>query len=105
MGCILFVMVSRSSVWDNQEKLDNEFIAEYLFCCFGLLCTVPVLRMAHRKWKETKQQPDTAGPGNMLGCCLIYFHFRWGKLSTLTVDHFTIDLAHLCARARPRGEI
>ena len=31
--------------------------------------------MAHRKWKETKQLPCTAGPGNMLGCCLISFHF------------------------------
>ena len=25
--------------------------------------------MAHRKWKEVKLQPGTAGPGNMLGCC------------------------------------
>ena len=33
--------------------------------------------MAHRKWKEAKQLPGTAGPGNMLGCCLIYFHFLW----------------------------
>ena len=33
--------------------------------------------MAHRKWKEAKQLPDTAGPGNMLGCCLIFFHFLW----------------------------
>ena len=31
--------------------------------------------MAHRKWKEAKQLPGTAGPGNMLGCCLIFFHF------------------------------
>ena len=27
--------------------------------------------MSHRKRKETKQQPGTAGPGNMLGCCLV----------------------------------
>ena len=33
--------------------------------------------MAHRKWKETKLQPGTAGPGNMLGCCLLCFHFLW----------------------------
>ena len=32
--------------------------------------------MAHRKGKEAKQLPGTAGPGNMLGCCLISFHFR-----------------------------
>ena len=41
----------------------------------SLTCTVLVLRMAHRIWKETEQQPGTAGPGNMLGCCLISFHF------------------------------
>jgi len=28
--------------------------------------------MAHQKWKEAKQLPGTAGPGNMLGCCLIF---------------------------------
>ena len=31
--------------------------------------------MAHRKWKEAKQLPGTAGPGNMVGCSLISFHF------------------------------
>ena len=31
--------------------------------------------IAHRKWKEIKQQPSTAGPGNMLGCCLLSFYF------------------------------
>ena len=31
--------------------------------------------MAYRKWKEAKQLPGTAGPGNMVGCCLISFHF------------------------------
>ena len=32
--------------------------------------------MAHWKWKEIKQQPGTAGPGNMLGSCLVPCHFR-----------------------------
>ena len=36
--------------------------------------------MAHRKWKEIKQQPGTAGPGNMLGTCLVSFHFLWAIL-------------------------
>ena len=27
--------------------------------------------MAHRKWKENKLQPGTAGPGNMPGCSLV----------------------------------
>ena len=31
--------------------------------------------MAHRKQKETKQQPSTAGPGNILGCCLVSLRF------------------------------
>ena len=52
-------------------------------------CTVRVDSLPHRKSIEIKQQPGTAGPGNMLGCCLIYFHFRWGKLSTLTVQRCT----------------
>ena len=50
-----------------------------------VICTVLVLRMAHRKWKEAKQQPGTAEPGNMLGCCLNSFHFLWAILSTSTV--------------------
>ena len=49
------------------------------------VCTVLVLRIAQRKWKDTKLQPGTAGPGNMLGCCLVYFHFLWAILSTSTV--------------------
>ena len=61
-------------------------------------CTVLVLRMAHRKWKETKQLPGTAGSGNMLGCCLIYFHFLWVILSTGTV------LCVLCATQLKKAE-
>ena len=37
-------------------------------------------RIALRKWKETKQEPGTAEPGNRLGCCLISFHFLWAIL-------------------------
>ena len=37
-----------------------------------------MLRMAQRKRKDTKQQPCTAGPGNMLGCCLMFFPFPVG---------------------------
>ena len=45
-----------------------------------------MLRMAHRKWIETEQQTGTAEPGNMLGCCLNYFHFLWAILKTSTVQ-------------------
>ena len=48
--------------------------------------TLCVDGLPHMKWKETKQQPCTDEPGNMLGCCLVSFHFLWGKLSTRTVD-------------------
>ena len=34
--------------------------------------------MAHRIWKETKQQPGTVGTGNMLGCCLVSLPFPVG---------------------------
>ena len=54
--------------------------------------TVPVLRMAHRKWKEAKQPPGRAEPGNMLGCCLNSFHFIWAILSTSTVHRPTLLL-------------
>ena len=42
--------------------------------------------MANRKWKDTKQEPGTAGPGNMLGCCLLYFHFLWAILCPQAVQ-------------------
>ena len=42
--------------------------------------------MAHRKWKEAKQLPDTAGPGNMLGCSLVSFHFLWAILCLQAVE-------------------
>ena len=42
--------------------------------------------MAHRIWKETKQEPGTAGPGNMIGCCSVSFSFLWSILSTSTVE-------------------
>ena len=48
-------------------------------------CRELLLWMAPRIWKETKQEPGTAGTGNMLGCCLICFHFLWAILSTITV--------------------
>ena len=64
------------------------------------LCTVLVLRMAHRIWKQTKQQPGTAGPGNMLGCCSVSFHFLLAIPSTSTVlDSFArSDSSHANSR-------
>ena len=47
--------------------------------------TVLVLRMAHRKWKEIKQQPGMLPGPAVPGCCLVSFHILWAILSTSTV--------------------
>ena len=37
------------------------------------------LRIAHRKWNLSSSL-GTAGPGNILGCCFVSFHFLWAIL-------------------------
>ena len=51
----------------------------------GFSSTVLVLRMAHRKRKETKQQPSMLPGPAVLGCCLVYFHILWALLNTSTL--------------------
>ena len=46
--------------------------------------------MAHRKWKEIKKQPGTAGPGNLLGCYLVSFHFLWVIHSIRPVESWAL---------------
>ena len=46
----------------------------------GTPCTVCSHRMAHRKWKETKQQPRMMPGPAVPGCCLVSFHFLWAIL-------------------------
>ena len=41
--------------------------------------------MTHRIWKETKQEPGTAGPGNMPGCCLVSLHFLCYMVAALYI--------------------
>ena len=48
--------------------------------------TVLVLKMAHRKWKEFKQQPSTLPGPAVPGGCLVSFHILWAILSTSTVN-------------------
>ena len=48
-------------------------------------CTVLVLRMAHRKWKEFKQKPSMLPGSAVPGSCLVSVHFLWAILSTSTV--------------------
>ena len=47
--------------------------------------TVLVLRMVHRKWKETKQQPSKLPIPAVPGSCLVSIHILWAILSTSTV--------------------
>ena len=54
-------------------------------------CTVLVLRMAHRKWKEFKQQPSMLLGSAVPGGCLVSFYFLLAILSTTTVDSSTTD--------------
>ena len=39
--------------------------------------TVRMGWISHRKWKETKQQPNMLPGPAVLGCCLVSFHFLW----------------------------
>ena len=50
-----------------------------------------VLKMAHRKWKETKQQPNMLPGQAVPGSCLVSFHILWAILSTSTVLGFQVD--------------
>ena len=58
--------------------------------------------MAHRKWKETKLQPDTDGPGNLLGCCLLSFHILWAILCPQAVvsDQSDLKLLSMCVLSK-----
>ena len=50
-----------------------------------VLCTGPVDRMSHKKWRETKQQPSRARTGHQISCCLLLLHFLCDILSTGTL--------------------
>ena len=58
----------------------------------GPHCTVLVLRMAHRKLKEIKQEASMLPGPAVPGCCLVSFHFLWAILSTSTVPSLSFGL-------------
>ena len=92
MGCPIYpqlrhAMPAFCHAW-TVCRLPHKSVPEEAVCWMPIeMCTVLVLRIAHRIWKETKQRPGTAGPDNMIGCCLVSFHFLWAILSTSTVMH------------------
>ena len=56
--------------------------------------TVLIVWMSHRKRKETKQQPGTAGQGNILGLCLVSLRF----LCDIHSIHSLVPTKNNCAR-------
>ena len=65
-----------------------------LLLCFGELrlisfCLICTEWMSHRKQKDTKQQPGTAGPGNILGCCLVSLCFLCDIHSILLPTYYS----------------
>ena len=60
----------------------------------GLDCTWCGHRMAHRKWKETKQQLSMLPGPAVPGCCLVSYHFLWILLSTSTAEVTKLPLNH-----------
>ena len=49
--------------------------------------------MAHRKWKETKQQPSMLPGPAVPGCCLISFHFLLAIHPIRPVQQFLSSLS------------
>ena len=71
-------------VWEAQFVTYRAVCHPYAICLvYGhvssllreMWCTVLVLRMAQRKWKEIKQQPSMLPGPAVPGCCLVSFHF------------------------------
>ena len=54
--------------------------------------------MAHRKWKEFKQQKSMLPGSAVPGCCLVSFHFLWATLSMGTVQNEYHICVKLCIR-------
>ena len=75
-----------------------------VLCLKKKICTACGHRLAHRKWKETKQQPSMVSGPAVPGCCLVSFHFLWAILCPQAVLRpFSASLAS-CWAAEGRGE-
>ena len=57
----------------------------------GIACTACGHRMAHRKWKESKQQPSMLPSPAVPGCSLVSFHFLWAILCPQVVIDFLLE--------------
>ena len=62
---------------------DRVIIPEHCSLCQGddIQHTGRLDRMLHRKWRETKRQPNRAGSGHQISCCLVSLRFLCDILS------------------------
>ena len=63
----------------------HAFIYLAYFPLKQLPCAATEWPKGNGKKLSNKQQLGTAGAGNMLGCCLVSFHFLWAILCPQTV--------------------
>ena len=79
LSFLSFLVRHKTQHFVNISQLSCSFLVRNSeMCNFTLADTASTAcghRMANRKWKETKQLP-----GNMLGNCLVSFHFLWAIL-------------------------
>ena len=63
------------------------------------------VRMSHRKWRESKQDPSRARSGNQPSCCLVSLHFPSDILSGRPVVNYPDSTQfQLCPTQRFPGE-
>ena len=74
--------------WGGEENIDRRQvkIARIPNGTRKSYSAVLVLRMAYRRWRETKQLPSMLPGSAVPGCYLVSFHFLWAILSTSTVQ-------------------
>ena len=77
---------SRSRGKEERKQRKNRRMMIRIEELRGKTGTVLVLRMANRKWKETKQQPSMLPGPAVPGCSLVYFLFLRAILCLQAVD-------------------
>ena len=101
LPCHARTITIKSDVWKKEKTSSPRKVEELLFTIIWYTwtmgrrvmfwpssehySTVFVLRMAHRKWRATKQQPSMLPGPAVPGSCLVSFHILWAILSTSTV--------------------
>ena len=87
--------------WDWTSRTLPKARYAFLHWAGFFRCTVLVLRMAHRKWEDIKQQPSILPGPAVPGGCLVSFHILWAILSTSTVQRSPIRRVLGCVISPP----